>query len=96
MAEYRLSHAAERDLASIWRYTRQKWGVPQAISYTDGLLAGFAHAAEFPHHAPACDHIRPGYRRKRIDQHVAYFRVTAYGILVVLILHVQMDTPRHL
>jgi plasmid stabilization system protein ParE len=37
MAEYRLSPAAERDLESIWTYTREEWGVEQAERYTDLL-----------------------------------------------------------
>ena len=32
MAEYRLSPAAERDLESIWKYTREEWGLEQANS----------------------------------------------------------------
>jgi len=56
MAEYRLSPAAERDLESIWKYTRSEWGVEQAELYTDLLAAAFQVLAESPKSAPACDH----------------------------------------
>lgn len=96
MAEYRLVPAAERDLESIWTYTRQQWGAEQANRYIDTLIATFAELAQSPKTAPACDHIRPGYRRRSIDRHMIYFRITAYGIAVVRILHDRMDAPHHL
>jgi hypothetical protein len=37
--------------------------------------------------APACDHhTRSGYRRRRVERHVIYFRATAYGVAIVRIL----------
>ena len=96
MAEYRLSPSAERDLEGIWHYTHEQWGVEQAIRYTDALTAAFAELAESPKNAPACDHIRPGYRRSSVERHVVYFRVTSYGIAIIRILHDRMDAPRHL
>ena len=96
MAEYRLSPAAERDLEAIWIYTAQQWSVAQAQLYTDTLTTAFMELARSPKNAPACDHIRPGYRRKGIERHVIYFRITDYGTAVVRILHERMDVPRHL
>ena len=96
MAEYRLSPAAERDLEAIWIYTAQHWGVEQAHRYTDSLMAVFAELAQSPKLAPACDHIRPGYRRRALEQHMIYFRITSYGIVVIRILHERMDVSRHL
>jgi toxin ParE1/3/4 len=96
MAEYRLTPAAERDLESIWRYTAQQWGVEQADRYIDLLTAAFAELAEAPRIAPACEHIRPGYRRWRVGHHMIYFRETNDGVVVVRVLHERMDTRRHL
>lgn len=96
MAEFRLSPAAERDLESIWTYTVQQWGVEQAIRYTDFIAAAFAELALSPESAPACNFIRPGYRRRSVERHMIYFRITNYGIAVVRILHDRMDAPRRL
>jgi toxin ParE1/3/4 len=96
MAEYRLSPAAERDLESIWTYTVRQWGVAQADHYTDFLTTAFAELADSPETAPACDYIRPGYRRWGVERHMIYFRVTDYGIAVIRVLHDRMDAPRHL
>lgn len=95
-AEYRLSPAAERDLEDIWRYTHEHWGPAQAERYLDALVAAFDALAEAPDSAPACEHIRPGYRRRGVERHVIYFRATPYGIAVVRVLHERMDVGRHL
>ena len=96
MAEYRLTPAAERDLEAIWIYTLRRWGVEQANRYIDILTAAFAELAESPETAPACDQIRPGYRRRSVERHMIYFRITAYGIAIVRVLHGRMDALRHL
>lgn len=96
MAEYRLTPAAERDLAAIWIYTFQRWGVEQANRYIDILTEAFAGLSKSPQAAPACDQIRPGYRRRSVERHVIYFRITAYGIAIVRVLHERRDALRHL
>lgn len=96
MAEYRLTPAAEGDLEAIWTYTLQKWSAEQADRYIDTLTDAFAELAQSPKSAPACDQIRPGYRRRSIGRHVIYFRPTTYGIVVVRILHDRMDAQGHL
>jgi toxin ParE1/3/4 len=96
MAEVRLTPAAERDLEGIWTYTRDEWGPEQADRYLDMLTATFQALAESPKSAPACDHIREGYRRRGVGRHMIYFRVMPYGISVVRVLHERMDAPRHL
>jgi toxin ParE1/3/4 len=96
MAEYRLTPAAEADLAGIWTYTRQQWGVEQANEYVDVLTTAFGELALSPRTAPACDQIRPGYRRCRVERHMIYFRITDFGIAITRILHERMDASRHL
>lgn len=96
MVEYRLTPAAEHDLETIWTHTFRQWGVVQANRYTDFLTAAFAELAQSSKIAPACDDIRPGYRRQSVERHMIYFRITNYGIAVVRILHDRMDALRHL
>ena len=95
MADYRLSPAAERDLEDIAIYTRDQWGTEQASRYIDRLTIAFEEFARAPKAAPACDHIRPGYRRRSVERHMIYFRIAPYGIAVVRILHDRMDATRH-
>lgn len=96
MAEYRLTPAAETDLERIWRYTARQWDVEQANRYIDLMTKAFAQLAEQPKTASSCDDIRPGYRRRNVERHMIYFRITAYGIAIVRILHDRMDTSQHL
>lgn len=96
MAEYRLSPRAQRDLDEVFDYSVAEWGFDQALRYTDLIEAACADLAEAPQRAPSCDKIRTGYRRRIVEQHVIYFRVTRYGIAVVRILHQRMDAGRHL
>jgi len=96
MAEYRLSPTAQRDLEGIFDYTVKQWGLPQALRYIDLIEAACAGLAQAPLQSQDCAVIRPGYRRRSVEQHVIYFRQTSYGIAVVRILHKRMDQTRHL
>jgi toxin ParE1/3/4 len=96
MAEFRLSPAAERDLEGIWKYTRDEWGLNQAERYIDLLTTTLQALAASPMSAPACEHIRKGYRRRTVGRHMIYFRITVYGIAVIRVLHERMDAPHHL
>lgn len=96
MAEFRLTPAALRDLESIWQYTAQQWGEAQAERYVDALHASFATIAHAPLAAPACDHIRTGYRRQGVQRHAVYYRLDADVVIVVRVLHERMDGALHL
>ena len=96
MPEYRLSAAAARDLADIWRYTDKQWGREQANRYTLGLKAMCTKLAEAPQQGRSCADIRPGYRRCGSEHHIIYFRRTDYGVAIIRILHQRMDADRHL
>ncbi|WP_353847375.1 hypothetical protein [Pseudomonas sp.] len=52
--------------------------------------------AQSPKTTPACDHIRSGYRRRSVERHMIYFRIKAYGIAIVRILHDRRDALRYL
>ncbi len=96
MAEYRLSPRAQRDLDGIFDYTVARWGLPQAIRYTDRIEAASADLAEAPQRSQDCGNIRARYRRRNVERHVIYFRPTRYGIAVARILHQSMNAARHL
>jgi toxin ParE1/3/4 len=96
MTEYRLTPAAEADLEAIWIYTARQWGVDQGNNYIDALISAFLRLAERPKTAPACDDIRAGYRRCRVERHMIYFRITAYGIAIIRVLHDRMEAQRNL
>lgn len=96
MAEFRLTPAALQDVEGIWHYTATQWSTAQADAYVDALNEGFEALARAPLSAPACEHIRPGYRRQPIGRHVVYYRLDEAVVTVVRVLHERMDAPRHL
>lgn len=96
MAEYRLSPKAQRDLDGIFDYTVERWGLAQALRYTDLIEATCAKLAEALLQSQDCAIIRPGYRRRTVEQHAVYFQQTSYGIAIIRILHQRMDAGRHL
>ena len=91
-----MAERAQRDLGEVFDYSVATWGLTQAMDCTELIAAACAELAETPLRAPACDHVRPGYRRRSVGSHVIYFRPTDYGIAVIRILHQRMDAARRL
>ncbi len=95
MTGFRLSPAARDDLASIWDFSEQRWGIEQAERYVLELGASIERIAEDPARGRACDEIRDGYRRYAVGSHLVFFISTADGVDVIRILHQRMDPDRH-
>lgn len=96
MAEFRLSPKAQRDLDEIFDYTVARWGLEQALRYDKLIEAKCDELAKAPLLAESCAHIRPGFRRRRVEHHILYFCQTPYGIAIIRVLHQRMDAVRHL
>ena len=96
MAEYRLSKRAQNDLDAVFDHTVGKWGLQQALHYSNLIEEACADLAEAPKLSQDCSFIRAGYRRRSVESHVIYFRTTTWGIAVIRILHQRMDAARHL
>jgi len=87
---------AESDLIEIWVYTCEEWGVDQADSYLDRLAAGIQRLIDHPSPGANCDHVFPGYRRLQVEYHAVFYRLPGSEVLVVRILHEDMDAPKRL
>ncbi|ROR72857.1 type II toxin-antitoxin system RelE/ParE family toxin [Bogoriella caseilytica] len=96
MNQYRLTPAAQRDLSSIWDFTEERWGIPQAETYIAEIRAAIERVADDPRRGRACDEIRTGYRRYGIGSHLLFYVESAEGVDLVRILHQRMDPTRHL
>ena len=83
-------------MEAVWLYSRTQWGVAQAEQYIDDLTEAFTFLADSPKSGRACDRIRQHYRQYPVVRHVVYYRMTAYGIEVMRILHDRMLATRHL
>ena len=49
---------------------------------------------EFPTAGPSCDYVGKGLRRYVIKPHVAYYRITSDGVVILRILHTKQDARR--
>ncbi len=96
MPDYRLSGEADSDLFEIARYTLETWDEAQTDRYLTGLHELFQKLAMKPQLGMASDDIRPGYLRRRYRSHMAFYKRSGAGILIVRVLHVRMDFLRHL
>ncbi len=94
--KYLLGERAEADLAGIWRYTAQQRTVAQADKYYQSIIAALEMLAANPEIGRSCDNVRVGYRRYDVEAHVVFYRVNNHDIVVVRILHQNMDIERHL
>lgn len=89
MGTYRLTRKADADLASIFRYGVQTFGVARADAYFDSLVRQLGLIADHPLMFQKSDY-REGYRRSVHPPHVIYYRiVNGQDVEIVRILYGQ-------
>lgn len=96
MLQLRVTPKAESDLIGIWVYTCEEWGVDQADKYLGELEAGMKQLIHHPSLGADYSHVLPGYRRLQIEHHAAFYTVQEPEILVVRVLHEDIDAPARL
>ncbi|NRH26389.1 type II toxin-antitoxin system RelE/ParE family toxin [Pseudomonas sp. MS19] len=96
MHSLKVTAKADSDFVDAWLYTAATWGVDQADKYLDQLEMGLSHLLDNPLLGVDYSHILAGYRKLRIKHHDIFYRVDAAGILVVRVLHEDMDAPQRL
>lgn len=96
MKQYRFTPAAQRDLASIWDFTEERWDRHQAVRYIREIEAAVERIAEDPGRGRARDEIRAGYRSFAVGSHIIFYLRRVRHIEVVRILHQRMDVDRHI
>ena len=94
MAELRLSRRAETDLAEIADYTIREFGIDQARRYRDQFQACFRSLLDNPLLGSSAGEVAPGLRRIRQQAHVVFYRVEQDHLLIVRVLHHNMDFER--
>ena len=82
---------ARADLAEIWDYSAERWGVDRSEVYIRDLQRAIERVAVDPAIGPACDDIRVGYRKLPSGSHVIFYREVDDAIEVIRILHQRMD-----
>ena len=96
MRSVEVTRKAESDLIDIWLYTFETWGAAQADRYVDQLGAAMDYLAQHPSMGVDYGHVLPDYRKFRIAHHDIFYRLLDTKILVVRVLHEDIDAPRRL
>lgn len=92
---YELSNKADIDLEEIFDYTKNEFGINQAIKYVSEFSSKFNHLL-----------INPTIGRHRLeinnklfslskDEHLIFYEILENSILIVRILHGSRDLPKH-
>ena len=96
MRDYRLTPAAQADVASIWDFTQEHWGENQAQTYLLELRAAMERIAEKPDRGRERSDVLLGYRSYAIGRHAVFYWERENGVDVIRILHQSMDPSKHL
>jgi toxin ParE1/3/4 len=87
---------AELDLASIWDYTVESWGIAQAQRYLGDIERAFADLCGNPSRGRPCPDLKGGLWQYPSGSHIIFFQRKGIEIVVVRVLHNRMDIPSHL
>ena len=73
MSDYRLTLAAEMDLADILEYGEVHFGIVAAFEFYEGLMRLFPKIVDNPSQFARIDQVRKGYRRAIYQTYSVYF-----------------------
>ncbi|MBM7344907.1 type II toxin-antitoxin system RelE/ParE family toxin [Pantoea coffeiphila] len=92
---YKLTQRAAEDFTDIYDYTWLNFGESQADSYTETLEAFFHTLASMPEMGRDYPAV-PNIKRIEFQQHSIFYAIRDSDILIVRILHQQMNHISHL
>jgi len=92
---YKLSGLAAEDFAAIYEYTLLNFGVAKADEYTGALDSSLQLLSDEPLMGRECPEIAVGIRRHDHQKHVIFYLPREQDILVVRLLHQQMEPLIH-
>ncbi len=96
MADYRLSAAADADMANIIEFGILRFGLAQVRQYVSELEQHLASLAANRSLGRDASEVARGLRRFSFGAHVIFYQREDNGILIVRILYQRMDVLRHM
>lgn len=93
---YRLTSGAESDIRKILEYTLKRWGPNQAAKYASLLGNAIEKLAAGELEGREISKNLPGIRVYRCQHHYIFFQFSIPSLLVLAILHEQMDLSNRL
>lgn len=94
LKKYVLSLQASHDLEDIFDYTRNKFGVDQAIQYVSEFEILFETLLANPDIGKNRDEIKPGLKSFPKTSHIVFYRVLPDHVRIVRVLHGSRDIIR--
>jgi toxin ParE1/3/4 len=88
---YALTPSARRDLASIWRYSAERWSPRQADCYVAALAEGFIAAARRPAGAALRPELGSGVQLRRVRSHLILYQESDFGVTILRVRHQRED-----
>lgn len=95
MAEVIVRSAASADIASIYAFSAQQFGIDAADDYHAGLEAALARLEMFPELGPNHPGIRQRIRFLAFRTHHIFYDYDGLEVTIIRILHHAMDVKRH-
>lgn len=99
MHSFKLSVDADQDIYDILDYTLDKWGMDQAVNYTDEIDQGREKIQHDPYllGSKSQEILSKGCRSYKVNHHYFFYRVNEKEstIEIARILHETADFPRH-
>ena len=96
MGVYRLSTESENDIAGIYEYGIERFGILQAQNYLLGMHDLFQTLTKSPHIGRDASEFSPSLKRFTYKSHMVFYLNSASDILIIRVLHHSMDYQRHL
>jgi toxin ParE1/3/4 len=96
MMRLEIKAAAEADLAEIWDYSVEQFGIDVAEAYFKGFYASFEKLKRFPKLGETVSRIKPEMRCLMHRSHRIFYRLVSGGISIERVMHRAMDARSRL
>jgi toxin ParE1/3/4 len=96
MGVYKLSKESETDIASIYEYGIEKFGISQAQDYFLGMHGLFQTLSNSSSIGRDASEFIPSLKRFTYKSHMVFYLNSDTEVLIIRVLHHSMDYPQHL
>lgn len=94
--KYILSQEADFDLEDIFDYTKEEFGLDQAVHYLTEINILFEKLILTPHAGRSRNEIKLGLYSIMVNQHIIFYRILTSHIRIVRVMHGSRDLPKFL
>jgi toxin ParE1/3/4 len=96
MAEIRIQPEASADIADIYAFSVERFGLDVAQDYMAGLGLAFRRLVEYPESGSVFEGIKPAIRRLTYRRHRIFYDFDGTTVMIVRILHQSINEQAQL